>query len=270
MTDMRSTHSSLLNELHFRMETLPRALSRIARYVLTNPEKVIRLSLADVAQHSHSGQASVLRLVRELGFKGFADFKLHLAAELARLPQVSAAPGGIVRSVAGNVSEMAIADLKATGDLLTDSRILDVVARLQVSERVHIFGTGLSGLSGDILNYRLVRLGLNAQSFRDPTLAHELSGVLNSSAVAIAISDSGMSPSTVDFMRMAKAAGAFTVAISCRQKSALAEHADVLLQTGSTGGADKAGCISGVLVRAACVIEVIGQLLEDKAGSPKR
>jgi len=264
MNDIRSSHSSILNELHFRMEALPRALSRIARYILTNPEKVIRLSLADVAQHSQSGQASVLRLIRDLGFDGFADFRLHLTAELARLPQVPNGKTDIVHLVAGSVSNMAIADLQATEKLLAGSPVLEVADRIRVSDRIHIFGSGLSGLAGEVLNYRLVRLGFNSQAFRDPTLAHELSGTLGENTVAVAISDSGMSPPTVDFLTMAKAAGAFTVAISSRLESALADRADALLRTGSTGGADKAGCISGVLVRSACVIEVLGQLLEKK------
>ena len=262
MSITQASHDSILNELHYRMEQLPRALRRVARYILTNPEKVIRHSLAEVAQHSQSGQASALRLVRELGFDGFSEFKIQLSAELAKLPPLPSTEGGTVEAVAASVSRSAVADLEATEKLLVEGPIAEVVKRIRSSRKVYIFGAGLSGISGEVLNYRLLRLGFNSQAFRDQTLAHELAGALASDTVAVAISDSGTTPITVDFLRTAKAAKAFTVAISSRKSSALADVADALIQTGSTGGADKAGCISGILTRASCVTEVLGQLLE--------
>ena len=255
-------HPSVLNELHYRMEELPRALSRIARYILTNPEKVIRQSLSELAQNSQSGQASVVRLVNELGFDGFSDFKIQLTTELARLPTLVNAKGNPVSVVAESVSQGAIADLEATAQLMIDGPIAVVVDRLRRCRRVDIFGTGISGLAGEVLNYRLLRVGINSQAFRDPTLAHELAGRLDAECVAIAISDSGTTPITVEFLRTARNESAFTVAISCRASSALADYADALIQTGSPAGADRAGCIMGVLARATCVTEALGQLLE--------
>jgi len=156
MMSVHAGHISIINELHYRMEELPRALSRIARYILTNPEKVIRHSLAEVALHSQSGQASVLRLVRELGFEGFSEFKIQLSAELARLPPLPATEHDAVHTVVAAVSRSAAADLEATEKLLIESKIAEVAERIRSSRRVHVFGTGLSGLSGEILNYRLV------------------------------------------------------------------------------------------------------------------
>ena len=262
MTNKQSHYNSILNELHYRMEELPRALSRIARYILTNPEKVIRHSLVEIAQHSESGQASVIRLVRELGFAGFSEFKIQLTTELARLPSLPDPDGHAVQIIADSVFQNAKADLEATVKLLNESSMEEVVKRIQTCRRIDIFGTGISGVAGEIMNYRLLRLGFNSRVFRDPTLAHELAGGLDSNAIAIAISDSGITPITVQFLRTAKKANAYTIAMSSRKSSALADHADVLIQTGSTGGADKAGCIMGVITRAACVIEVLGQLLE--------
>ena len=51
--------------------------------MVENPEKVVHLSLTEVSRRAQSGQASVVRLCHQLGFEGFTDLKLALAADLA-------------------------------------------------------------------------------------------------------------------------------------------------------------------------------------------
>ena len=51
---------------------LSEAASRVGQYILANPEKVVRQTVAELAEFTHSGQASVVRLCRQLGFNGFS------------------------------------------------------------------------------------------------------------------------------------------------------------------------------------------------------
>ena len=83
--------------------------------------------------------------------------------------------------------------------------------------------------------------------------------------MAVAVSDSGSTPHAVAFLRDAREKGLFSVGISTRAKSALADQADALLQTGTTGGADKAGNVLGVVARNTLVIETLAQRIEKLA-----
>lgn len=253
---------SILNELHHRLEAMPKALSRIAQYVLTNPEKVAKQSIAELAEQSRSGQASVVRLVQSVGFDGFSEFKTALNVELARQPLHADQSFSDLEHTSNALASMVAADSAETARLLADGPMDHVAKRLLASHRVWIFGSGIAGICGEILEYRLLRLGLSASSVRDPILMRELSDQLGNQDVAIAISDSGNTPHTVAFLRDAARRGAYTVAISTRSRSPLADEAKTLLQTGTTGGADKAGNVLGVVGRNTQVIETLGQCIE--------
>src|ERR1700722_15881564 len=56
----------------------------IAECVLADPEKVITSSIADIKQSSGASVGSIVGFCRRLGLKGFADFKIALARDLAQ------------------------------------------------------------------------------------------------------------------------------------------------------------------------------------------
>ena len=76
------------------IDEMPEALSRIGKYILDNPERVVRSSLGELAVLAQSGEASVVRFCKHLGYAGYRDLKIALTAELAsqrtvRLKRVS-------------------------------------------------------------------------------------------------------------------------------------------------------------------------------------
>lgn len=216
-----------LSRIRAAIDDMPEALSRIGKYVLDNPDKVVRLALDDVAAFAQSGQASVIRFCRLLGYDGFTDFKLSLAADLAGDLGRASAEGGDDGGLAGRVA----ASLDATCRGLDPARLAAVAARLRGCRRVDVFGGGISGIVASMLAYRLLRLGLAAQAYQDFLLAHEVMVGLDESCIAVAISETGVTPVTLQFQQAAKAAGAFTVALTSRAASPLARRADLVLPT---------------------------------------
>ena len=75
--------AALLSRLDRTIDRYPGALARAAQYIVENPEKVVYQSLAELSDYAKAGQASIVRLCRELGFEGFTEFKLALSADLA-------------------------------------------------------------------------------------------------------------------------------------------------------------------------------------------
>src|SRR5262249_38705997 len=159
------------------------------KYILENPEKVVRQSVTDVSLYAKSGQASVFRLCREIGFDGFSTFKLALTAELA------------VRNKTGSSAKPSDSDpFAAAADQITASVIetaqgvdpgaLGLLMRqLQQATRIDVFGSAVSGIAAELLAYRLLRLGLNAHALRDATFAHEIAVGLTERSAALAISE---------------------------------------------------------------------------------
>src|SRR4030081_60388 len=56
----------------------------IAECVLADPEKVITSSIAEIKRDSGASVGSIVGFCRRLGLKGFADFKIALARDLAQ------------------------------------------------------------------------------------------------------------------------------------------------------------------------------------------
>ncbi|EAN9824158.1 MurR/RpiR family transcriptional regulator, partial [Salmonella enterica] len=73
----------ILDTLGAMQKSLTRASQRIAQHILAFPRQVTQLSIADLSRETQAGEATVIRFCRTLGYKGFQDFKMDLAIELA-------------------------------------------------------------------------------------------------------------------------------------------------------------------------------------------
>lgn len=257
-----------LSYLDRNLATLAPALARAARYILENPEKVIRYSLKDLSGFSRTGEASIIRLCHALGVTGYGELKIALAQELAVREREPAQPAGkrhraeeLARGLALSITDtLAVCDLE---------RVSAVTERLRKCNRIDIYGSGVSGIVADLFSYRLLRAGLNAHAIRDFNLAHEVASSLGPSAAAIAISESGVTPDTVKFLHSARAAGAYTVAITSQERSQLADGVDAVLVMAKLRVPTFGGYITAV-PRAIFLAEVIAMLAAGEPGSPKR
>ncbi|MBZ9994290.1 MurR/RpiR family transcriptional regulator [Mesorhizobium sp. BH1-1-4] len=232
---------SVLPMIRAHMPQLPLALMRIAKYVIGNPELIVHQSAAQVASFSKSGQASVIRFCRTVGFEGFQDFKLALAGELATRPIRSPAPDAS-RKLSDELGDNLIAAIQENRSLLNFSNVEVLATRLLKAKRVDVYGGGFSGILASLLAARLLRLGIHAFAISDPTFGAEVAHGLDGNCVAIAISETGLTRDTVTALRRAQSAGAFTAAITSRPESPLVGAADLILLAASivsplTGGA---------------------------------
>src|SRR3954469_8734896 len=60
------------------------ALRRVAEQVLTDPAAASRATIVELAERSGTSPATVTRFCRALGFDGYADLRLGIAAETGR------------------------------------------------------------------------------------------------------------------------------------------------------------------------------------------
>ncbi|PZM12973.1 MurR/RpiR family transcriptional regulator [Rhizobium tubonense] len=243
---------------------LPTATARAAIYIVENADKVVRFSLKDLSKFSKAGEASIVRLCQLAGFSGFSDFKLALAAELAvrqRQPDIHNTGDGDSLSKLGHELARSIV---ATVELTEQSVLQKIASRLVLVNRIDLFGSGVSGIIAELFSYRLLRAGLNAHAIRDITLAHEVANGLGPTSAAIAISESGVTANTLDFLRVARSAGAFTVAVTCQARSPLAKHADAVLLMAKLNIPAYGGFINSV-PRAVYLAEALAALISPQS-----
>lgn len=217
-----------------QLATLPPALQRIGKYVLENPDLVKRQTASALALATRSGPASIVRFCRAIGFEGFQDFKYALAGDLtARRYELTGGDPDVSGSlrIVDELSARVIAGTRETQSILDAGGVERLADAMIAADRIDVYGAAVSGLIGQHLAFRLLRVGLPAHAIVDPVYAAYVAGGLGPSSVAIAISESGMTTDTVESLRRARAAGARTAVITHRRDGPIVGYADDVLLT---------------------------------------
>lgn len=257
--------ATILDRLQEELDALPSALARIAKYVLENPEKVLHQSVAQLGEFSGSGEASIVRLCRHFGFSGFRDFKLALAAEVGR-PKITMTSAANPDVAIQGLREQMLESLNFAHEHIDVEACQKIASALLTSRRIDLYGSGMSGITAELLAYRLLRAGLTAVTFRNAYMAHELANGLEPGCVAIGVSISGLSEDTIQFLKGARAAGATTVAITNRPRSPLASAADIVLQAGGLRDQPIGGTLTvmtGNIFVIECLLLAVSRLMKE-------
>src|ERR1700745_1115738 len=81
---VRSHKRPLLVYLQGILPSLNPTERLIAEFVLADPERILSSSIAEIRNGSGASVGSIVGFCRTLGLKGFANFKIALARELAQ------------------------------------------------------------------------------------------------------------------------------------------------------------------------------------------
>lgn len=212
----------------------------VAELVLSDPSRAATMSIGDLAEECGTSTTSVVRFYKKVGYGGYSDLRLDLARETARESVAHGVPAevyedintadslqDIVSKIAFNET-MSIADTAQVLDVEQLARAIDVVSG---SRKIDIFGVGAGGLVGQDLQQKLHRIGLVSFVWPEVHAALTSAVLLDAECVAIAVSHSGTTEDTVDYLKAGKAAGAATIAITNHADSPLGGVADIVLTT---------------------------------------
>ena len=59
--------------------SLSKSEKKVAQYVLSNPDEVIKLQIKELAKLVSVGESTIIRFTRKIGYSGFQEFKIELA-----------------------------------------------------------------------------------------------------------------------------------------------------------------------------------------------
>ncbi len=208
----------------------------MADVTLARPELAIYASVNEVAAAAGVSEATVMRLCRLLGFRGFQDFKIALAREmvnpLQRLHE-EVAEGDDTATIVHKVFQANIAALQDTLTVLDMETMAKASQWLLAARSVLLIGVGTSGpIVTDAAN-KFFRLGLLVQAVTDAHLMMMAAALLTDRDVLVAVSHSGSTMDTAEAAKTAKNAGARVICITNNSLSPLTKTADLILVTAS-------------------------------------
>jgi len=232
--------TDLIARLRSASADMTPAIERVATAVLNEPDVVLYQSITELADHSKSSEATVMRFCRDLGFSGFQDFKLALARELAtRDSSAQSTNGG---DAVQDLVATAITALKETEKLIDRTALEQAASVLVGARHIAIFGVAASAITAEYLAYKFTRIGLMCRAGRDAHLAMMTAATANSSVVQIIVSSSGSTFDAVRVAEVARASKCKVIGITNRSKSPLVGMCDITFvaswpETPLTGGA---------------------------------
>ncbi|MBQ0139494.1 MAG: MurR/RpiR family transcriptional regulator [Kurthia sp.] len=208
----------------------------IADYILENPQLIIHATISEIAEKLEIADATVFRFCKRIGFGGFQEMKIALAADLAKpsLPvydEITEADD--VHTVAAKVFRSNIQTLENTLTLLKPQAIKQAASLLLDAEHIYFFGTGGSAVVAMDAYHKFMRTGKDCFAFFDSHFQLMAASQMKSTDVAMIISHSGTNKDTCNILRTVEESGAQSIAITAFPKSTIAQLATTTLLTTS-------------------------------------
>lgn len=234
-----STHvpPSVLTQLRAIYSQLSGKEQQIADYILEHASDVIHLSITELADQSQCADATVFRLCRRLGFRGYQAFKIALASEVTNPKQSIYQEINLDDDDLGSIAEKIftanIETLRDTQQIIDKDALMQIVNRLETARRIEFYGSGGSAAIAQDAYHKFMRTGIPCIHHSDAHYQVMSASLLSEGDVAVGISHSGSNEDILEALRVAKEAGAKTIGITSYGKSPLVRLADICLYTTS-------------------------------------
>lgn len=185
----------------------------VYNYIVSNRDKVIYMTIRELASENHVSTTTILRLVKKLGFEGFSEFKSNLKIDNKKEK---------FKYKENNILEELLVRLRDT-DL--KKQINDAVELLKNYETIFFAGVGnsahIAAYGGRFFsNYGKIAVVID-------TLYYPLTAESISEAIAIIISVSGESNDIVRIAKTLKGRGVKIISITNSKTSSLSKISDL-------------------------------------------
>lgn len=226
--------SGVVDRIRAMRKDLTPAAGRIADFIALNAADVVNMSVTEVAERSEASEGSVIGFCQSLGAKGFQQVKLALARDLVQPVQFiheDLTQADSTGTVIEKIFQSGLQALQDTRKALDVSAIVQAVEAIRKASRVEVFGIGSAAPIAEDANYRLLRIGIMSRVSVDSHVQAITASLADPSTVVITISHSGSTVETLTATRLAKEAGATTIAITNFGKTPLLAYTDIVLHT---------------------------------------
>ena len=205
---------------------------KVADFILANAEKVIHFSVSELAECAGASDPTIIRFCRNIGFKGFQDFKISLAQSL--IPSVRNIHEAVneseqVPELIKKVFEANINAIRNSLNTINTAAFENSIEVLAKSKQIIFFGCGGSGAVAMDAYHKFFRIGIPCTWFNDPHMAAMAAIMMNENHTLVVISHTGSSKDVVDALNLANEKNVATIAIVSQEKCPVSKIARYVL-----------------------------------------
>lgn len=228
--------------------------------ILDDPQKVVGMSIRELADQAYTSPSTIVRFCRSLGCDGYRDFQRALVYEIAVSQQSQeialqdVSPEDSVQDVIDKVVERDVLSIQATVGLLDPDVLSTCADLLGTCRNIDLFGLGASLLCAQDLFLKLVRSDLQCSLFEDWHSQLVCAKNAHPDDLAIIFSYSGLTKEMVEIAQCVKERGTTIIAITrVGADSPVARSADFLLPVAATEFIERGAAMASRMSQLAVV-----------------
>ena len=193
----------------------------IATYILNNISEIIRISADELAEKTFTSKASIMRLCRKLGTKGYREFQRTIDKEYAELSKVSRLIGE--EPINSNTEYAEIKDILPAfyGENIQNIKIsLDdtvmekVIEKLKRAKKIELYGVGIGQLIAKLAAFKFMTLGIESEAYDGINEHYIASSKKGKEDVAIMTSLTGNNPYVIKAAKLLRRRGVYIIGIA--------------------------------------------------------
>jgi RpiR family carbohydrate utilization transcriptional regulator len=227
---MLAKRPGVLDEITRLRETMSPAQTRVAEFVAASPGMIPLMNVASVATAAQVSEPTVIRFCRELGCRGFPEFKIRIAQDLASERPYLPQPINFNDSVTDAFEKIVGSNtfgLNSLRESIDPHALEEAVAALDRARRIEIYAEGLSSVVVAAAAQRTFTfLEMTATFYPEPALQLIAALNLTSEDVALCISFTGYNAHVLKCAKTAAKRGARIVSVT-RSDTALADLSSI-------------------------------------------
>ena len=231
---MKDIEKKVLDKILCVYKNLYEAEKKIADYVINNKEKVIEMTVSELATQSNVSEATIVRFCKKCDFKGFHDLKINIAKEMVNSNNDKISNeldfNNISQSLQ-NILANKIEELKQTISMINEEdikKILDAIKKARVVQFAAVGNTIPVAMDG---TYKFNQLGIASVTNTIWETQLAFAYTLTNKDVVIVISNSGSSKKLVTLLEIANKRQATTISITNHENSPVANESKYHINT---------------------------------------
>ena len=237
-------------------DSLSNAEKKVADYFLSNVGNVFNLPIAVLAQEAGVSKVAWVRFCKDIGFDGLKDLKKALFSQMReKTNEAAVVPFADIRDVVNakslieGIKQNSIQAIRDTAEMLDPNSLEKAANMIQNAKTVRIFGLGASGLVGEDLHSKLMRINKNSYFSTDHHTQLTYAANMTPQDVAVLISMSGKTKEILEVLTLAKQCKVPTIALTKYSKTPLAMNSDTVLYISAPEISMRSGAMSSRLAQ---------------------
>ncbi|MFZ4451329.1 MurR/RpiR family transcriptional regulator [Salibacterium aidingense] len=197
----------------------------LLEYIYQHIEKISLMSIVTLSENANVSTATIVRLMKKIGYEGYTDFKYHLKERVA-LKDESNTMGTIENKIQKAI-EKNKEEVNKTIEMLSIGNIEDAVQKIYDAQKIYVFARGFSEMIANEMTLKLQLGGKNCEMHNDPNIIRRKSQEIQDDELAVFISLSGETEELVEACKNLNMKKISTLSLLTRVESSLGELSDM-------------------------------------------